>query len=595
MMSATELIAKEIAQQNVERFVRKFGEPHKLLAYHAALPLLLTPELLNYLRTEFLYGQVDWVAEVDLLLSPLCVPVGHELYAMDTAARAYLLEEMELVIGRERMQAVARLLLVYVKYLSLNHPFMGVHELEAQQWAAMVVLDDRRETAVSQIVKAFQECAANDGGSGQGLINKAEMARLSHLTQELAPQLREYQSLIAYAQMVGNALDDPNDINPEDLAATYEVLPDVHLSIPDGLASNRKSTKSTFPTIQEFPFEVATIEFEEAFAEQVQTDSEPFVPEIPEIQLYPFRYEVAKIRVTESKETKGILGIGAKSKQNKIEIVKSPREWRQFVEQIAEDLMLEMVYVPSGDFVMGAPEKEEGSYADERPQHLVTVPAFLMGKYPITQAQYEAVMGTNPSRYKDKPDSPSRPVENVSWEDAQEFCKKLSELTGREYKLPSEAQWEYACRAMPSPPTSRDKKGIIYPPFHFGETISTKVANYNGDEIYGRGEKGENRGETTAVGYFGVANEFGLCDMHGNVWEWCEDDWHSNYEGAPTDGSAWIDLKGEESNKTSHPLRGGSWFLNPQLARSAYRDYYVLVARDNSIGFRVISFAPGLT
>ncbi len=399
-MSATELIAKEIAQQNVERFVRKFGEPHKLLAYHAALPLLLTPELLNYLRTEFLYGQVDWVAEVDLLLSPLCVPVGHELYAMDTAARAYLLEEMELVIGRERMQAVARLLLVYVKYLSLNHPFMGVHELEAQQWAAMVVLDDRRETAVSQIVKAFQECAANDGGSGQGLINKAEMARLSHLTQELAPQLREYQSLIAYAQMVGNALDDPNDINPEDLAATYEVLPDVHLSIPDGLASNRKSTKSTFPTIQEFPFEVATIEFEEAFAEQVQTDSEPFVPEIPEIQLYPFRYEVAKIRVTESKETKGILGIGAKSKQNKIEIVKSPREWRQFVEQIAEDLMLEMVYVPSGDFVMGAPEKEEGSYADERPQHLVTVPAFLMGKYPITQAQYEAVTMRLPSGLK---------------------------------------------------------------------------------------------------------------------------------------------------------------------------------------------------
>jgi formylglycine-generating enzyme required for sulfatase activity len=244
---------------------------------------------------------------------------------------------------------------------------------------------------------------------------------------------------------------------------------------------------------------------------------------------------------------------------------------------------------------MGAPEKEEGSYADERPQHLVTVPAFLMGKYPITQAQYEAVMGTNPSRYKDKPDSPSRPVENVSWEDAQEFCKKLSELTGREYKLPSEAQWEYACRAMPSPPTSRDKKGIIYPPFHFGETISTKVANYNGDEIYGRGEKGENRGETTAVGYFGVANEFGLCDMHGNVWEWCEDDWHSNYEGAPTDGSAWIDLKGEESNKTSHPLRGGSWIGDPRSARSAARFDDSLDLRNDIIGFRVISFAPGLT
>jgi len=488
-----------------------------------------------------------------------------------------------LVIGRERMQAVARLLLVYVKYLSLNHPFMGVHELEAQQWAAMVVLDDRRETAVSQIVKAFQECAANDGGSGQGLINKAEMARLSHLTQELAPQLREYQSLIAYAQMVGNALDDPNDINPEDLAATYEVLPDVHLSIPDGLASNRKSTKSTFPTIQEFPFEVATIEFEEAFAEQVQTDSEPFVPEIPEIQLYPFRYEVAKIRVTESKETKGILGIGAKSKQNKIEIVKSPREWRQFVEQIAEDLMLEMVYVPSGDFVMGASKKEERSYDNERPQHSVAIPAFLMGKYPITQEQYEAVMGTNPSYFKHKPDSPLCPVENVSWEDAQEFCKKLSKLTGREYKLPSEAQWEYACRAGTTTP------------FHFGETISTKVANYNGNNTYGIGEKGEYRKKTTPVGYFKVANEFGLYDMHGNVWEWCEDDWHGNYKGSPTDDTVWIDAKSKENNNTFHPLRGGSWNFNPEECRSASRNGYSLGQRTYDFGFRVISFAPGLT
>ena len=577
-MSATELIAKEIAQQNVERFVRKFGEPHKLLAYHAALPLLLTPELLNYLRTEFLYGQVDWVAEVDLLLSPLCVTVGHELYAMDTAARAYLLEEMESEIGRERMQAVARLLLGYVKYLSLNHPFMGVHELEAQQWAAMVVLDDRRETAVSQIVKAFQECAANDGGSGQGLINKAEMARLSHLTQELAPQLREYQLLIAYAQMVGNALDDPNDINPEDLAATYEVLPDVHLSIPDGLASNRKSTKSTFPTIQEFEFEVATIEL-------LQSPQESVIPEIPSIQLELFSYQVAKIRIVETQERKGILGFGAKPKQKKIEIIRLDRhrQGRKLVEQIAENINLEMVYVPSGSFTMGSSLEEASSLSRERPQHLVNVPAFLMGKYPITQAQYESVMGSNPSRFKDKPDSPSRPVEQVSWEDAQEFCKKLSELTGREYRLPSEAQWEYACRAGTTTP------------FHFGETISTKVANYNGEYVYGMDEKGENRKQTTPVDYFGVANEFGLCDMHGNVWEWCEDDWHGKYEGAPMDGSAWIDSKSKESNKTLHPLRGGSWFSSPGNCRSAFRyDYGSVDGRYDDVGFRVISSAPGL-
>jgi formylglycine-generating enzyme required for sulfatase activity len=151
---------------------------------------------------------------------------------------------------------------------------------------------------------------------------------------------------------------------------------------------------------------------------------------------------------------------------------------------------------------------------------------------------------------------------------------------------------------MPSPPLPlREGEGgkKIYPPFHFGETISTELANYNGKYIYGIGEKGEYRDETTPVGYFKVANEFGLYDMHGNVWEWCEDDWHDNYEGAPTDGSAWIDAKSKESNKTSHPLRGGSWVYNPQNARSAYRDSFNLVNRFNYIGFRVISFAPGLT
>ena len=206
-------------------------------------------------------------------------------------------------------------------------------------------------------------------------------------------------------------------------------------------------------------------------------------------------------------------------------------------------------------------------------------------------------MGENPSYFKDKPDCASRPVENVSWEDAQAFCKKLSELTKREYKLPSEAQWEYACRAMPSPPAPLPlgEGGKIYPPFHFGETISTELANYDGNSTYGMGEKGEYRKETTPVGYYKVANEFGLYDMHGNVWEWCEDDWHSNYEGAPTDGSPWIYVKSKESNKSSHLLRGGSWILNPHYCRSAYRDTFDLDFRLNSFGFRVISYAPRLT
>ena len=281
-----------------------------------------------------------------------------------------------------------------------------------------------------------------------------------------------------------------------------------------------------------------------------------------------------------------------------LDIRRHKNKARFYTETLSKSISLEMVSIPSGSFIMGASEDEENSSADERPQHLVNVPAFFMGKYPITQAQYEAVMGTNPSRFKDKPDSASRPVETVSWEDAQAFCKKLSELTDREYKLPSEAQWEYACRAMPSPPaTLPEGEGgkKIYPPFHFGETISTKLANYDGNSTYGIGEKGEYREETTPVGYFEVANEFGLCDMHGNVWEWCEDDWHDNYEGAPTDSSAWIDVKSKESNKTKHPLRGGSWIGYPDYCRSAFRFNDFLAFRNDSVGFRVISYAPGLT
>jgi formylglycine-generating enzyme required for sulfatase activity len=158
----------------------------------------------------------------------------------------------------------------------------------------------------------------------------------------------------------------------------------------------------------------------------------------------------------------------------------------------------------------------------------------------------------------------------VRWNDAIEFCQRLSKLTGQVYRLPSEAEWEYACRAGTTTP------------FHFGETISTDLANYNGDYVYGEGVKGINQGKTTLVGSFKMANAFGLYDMHGNVWEWCQDTWHGNYVGAPTDGSAWTD----ENDNNYHLLRGGSWILIPQICRSAYRVH--INYRDGNVGFRVV-------
>ncbi|MBC6434679.1 formylglycine-generating enzyme family protein, partial [Nostoc sp. HG1] len=167
-----------------------------------------------------------------------------------------------------------------------------------------------------------------------------------------------------------------------------------------------------------------------------------------------------------------------------------------------------------------------------------------------------------------------------SWYDAVEFCSRLSQYTGRPYSLPSETEWEYACRAGTTTP------------FHFGETITSELANYNATETYGAGVKGTYREETTEVGSFKVANAFGLYDMHGNLWEWCLDDWHDNYEGAPTDGSPWWDDNDNISQKKGNAvLRGGSWFNDPDYCRSASRYFNVRAERgyfDNDVGFRVV-------
>ncbi|HCQ21006.1 MAG: Sulphatase-modifying factor protein [Aphanizomenon flos-aquae LD13] len=252
-------------------------------------------------------------------------------------------------------------------------------------------------------------------------------------------------------------------------------------------------------------------------------------------------------------------------------IQRQSRIARYFIEDLGNGVNLEMAAIPGGIFMMGSPENEERRYDNESPQHQVTVPSFFMGKYPVTQAQYQAIMGTNPSYFKGS----NRPVERVIWNYAIAFCEKLSQRTGKNYRLPSEAEWEYACRAGTTTP------------FHFGEKITTDLANYDGNCTYGGGIKGIYRGETTEVGSFEVANNFGLYDMHGNVWEWCQDSWHSSYKGAPTDGSAWLDT---EENTNFKLLRGGSWDNFPEDCRSAFRysDLLVTYYTFYDIGFRVV-------
>jgi formylglycine-generating enzyme required for sulfatase activity len=255
-------------------------------------------------------------------------------------------------------------------------------------------------------------------------------------------------------------------------------------------------------------------------------------------------------------------------------------------EVLAEDVLpLRMMLIPAGTFLMGSPEGELERADDEGPQHEVTLSQFFMAKYPVTQAQWRVVANLPQVKQTLEPDPSSfkgdlRPVEQVSWYDAVEFCDSLTRHTNRQYRLPSEAEWEYACRAG------------TRTPFHFGATLSTDYANYSGANenygAYGPGTRGESRQETTSIDHFEGANAYGLCDMHGNVWEWCQDHWHSNYDGAPTDGSAWL----TEDSKALRVRRGGSWYFNPRLCRSASRYNYYPVNRNSYYGFRVCCAAP---
>lgn len=246
---------------------------------------------------------------------------------------------------------------------------------------------------------------------------------------------------------------------------------------------------------------------------------------------------------------------------DKLKIQKHDGTARYFRETI-NGIDLDLVQIPAGSFDMGSNE-----YDCEKPIHRVTVPEFFMGKYPVTQAQWKAVAQLKQKNHELNPDpsyfkGADRPVEEICWNTVVEFCDRLSQHTGNHYRLPSEAEWEYACRAGT---TTR---------FHFGATIDASIANYDSRSAYNKSKKGAYRKKTTPVGRF-PANAWGLFDCHGNVWEFCADNWHDSYEGAPTDGSAWT-----RGGKSYPILRGGSCFIGPMYVRSSQRDHYDMCIAD---------------
>lgn len=235
----------------------------------------------------------------------------------------------------------------------------------------------------------------------------------------------------------------------------------------------------------------------------------------------------------------------------------------------------ELMAIPAGSFWMGSPQTELERDTHESPCRRVMIAPFLMARLLVTQAQWRAIaqfemiqrpLDPDPSHFK----GDNLPVERVCWHDAIEFCARLSRATGRFYRLPSEAEWEYACRAGTETP------------FHLGETLNAEFVNYDGNDVYREGAPGLYRQVTTPVGTLAV-NGFGLADMHGNVWEWCEDPWHDDYQDAPSDGSVWRQ-GGIENHRV---LRGGAWYCLPELCRSAQRHWDEVNHSGSGIGFRI--------
>jgi formylglycine-generating enzyme required for sulfatase activity len=271
---------------------------------------------------------------------------------------------------------------------------------------------------------------------------------------------------------------------------------------------------------------------------------------------------------------------------------------RFYLEGLNGGVNLEMVEIPAGMFLMGSDDAQleqaeinhmrnlakdnkleiNARLRSETPQRMVKVTGFFLSKYEVTQAQWRAVASlpkinlelmSDPSQFK----GGNRPVEQISWDEAMEFCERLSRATGRRYRLPTEAEWEYAARA-----------GTSWP-FSFGETVSPELVNYNSKLPYGQVSKDSPRQQTVAVGSLGVGNAFGLYDMHGNVWEWCLDSWHDSYLGAPTESTVWE----KDGVAGMHILRGGSWDSSAGECRSSGRRQSVASPRSNNIGFRVVA------
>jgi formylglycine-generating enzyme required for sulfatase activity/uncharacterized caspase-like protein len=487
---------------------------------------------------------------------------------------------------------------VYTRYL-VQGIETGLGDLDEDGWVSVSELHDYAARQVQQAAPSMTpQIITLRGNITKNFDIKLAKAKLTDPKQKFREKVTKSVvngQILPAAKRTLEAYRKQFGLTPEEV---HEIIADIlrpFQEYRDNLQQYREafleSCEHQYPLIES---ELASLQDLQRILALRDEDIEPIQQEIEALFVNKSlkKVEIQTIKIIEIKNEKAIIQNQAK-------------QIEQFREDLGNGILLEMIKIPAGKFWMGQTEAEKKDllemiikilasklwmgetkverkelipqekyqelYANELPRHQVNLQSFFLGKYPVTQAQYQQIMGDNPSRFKDFQDSVNRPVEKITWKMAKKFCQKLSEKTGKNYGLPSEAQWEYACRAGTETP------------FAFGETITTDYVNYNGNYSYGDAQTGEYRQQTTPVNQF-FPNAFGLYDMHGNVWEWCEDGWHGNYENAPTDGSSWND---NHSQSGIRVLRGGSWYNNPGDCRSAYRDFSGYRLGDH--GFRVVS------
>jgi formylglycine-generating enzyme required for sulfatase activity len=521
-------------EQTIDSFERRFTEAHVYLAYHAALPIALTPHLTYCLWANFQIDtsnqelNVPWIAVADLLLSPLCQEVGQELYEMDADLRNYLLEQMthHPRFGQQRVEELSQFLLTYV-HRELNDAKLSIQTLaQAQRWTALAYVYP--EAVAHDLAKKLTELTLNE---------KTEWLRMTSLSETIADPLHQahFESLLVYLQGMGE-LARGNHLQAESTLKSLPahnqqiVVAGVTLPIPEFQGANWNINPIAFktPSLKSFKFETAKLVHQSRF-----------------------------------------MRLGSRWI-----IDRQEQQSTFFYERLEEQASLEMVWIPEGNYQMGS-GNQEGDYR-ERPQHSVAISSFFMSRFPITQTQWRAIAKTTRVRIDLNPEpsdfkGDDLPVEHVTWFEAIEFCERLQLQTGKPYRLPSEAEWEYACRAGTETP------------FHFGDTISPELASYDGRQRYRSGPKGRSSKQTSAVGSYNAANAFGLEDMHGNVWEWCADHWYDDYTNAPADGSIQI----TDYRTSPRVIRGGSWMHEPTVCRSAYRNGIPPTNKVLTIGFRL--------